>query len=239
MLDPEDPRLKALLKERARFGRAFRELTLVRKDGSKFPAEISSSIFLDAKGEQRTSLVIRDITERKQVMESLQKEQELMNSLMDHTADSIYFKDLQGRFLRVSRNLAVKHGERDPRQIIGKTDFDFFDRQSARKFHETEQKIIRTGKPQVDIEEEEKWADGRVTWASTTTIPYRDKDGKIIGIIGITRDITARKQAEIKLRESEERFRSLYENATIGIYQTTPDGQDINGQSLPNENAWV
>ena len=202
------------------------ETSLLSKSGETEYFDGSFVPRIDARGKVIGLIgYFRNVTERKQVMGALQIEQELMNSLMDHTADSIYFKDLQGRFIRVSRNLAVKHGELDAAHVIGKTDFDFFDKVSAQRFYEIEQKIIRSGKPQIDMEEEECWADGRVTWASTTAFPYRDKKGKIIGIIGITRDITAHKLAEIKLRENEERFRSLYENATIGIYQTTPDGK--------------
>src|SRR5437867_7636431 len=107
----------------------------------------------------------RQLQERNQ---ALQQERFLMETLMDHVPDHIYFKDLQSRFLRVNRSLAEVFKLKEPSESIGRTDFDFFLPEHARQAFTDEQEIIRTGKPLVGREEKETWPDGSVTWVSTT-----------------------------------------------------------------------
>ena len=80
---------------------------------------------------------------------------------------------------------------------------------------------MESDNPVVGKEEKETWGGGRVTWVSTTKMPFRDKDGRVVGTFGISRDITAGKRAEEALRQGEERFRSLIE-ATVAIVWNTP-----------------
>src|SRR5260370_19344493 len=128
---------------------------------------------------------------------------------MDNLPDNIYFKDVASRFLRINKALTTYFGLNDPAQALGKTDFDFFAEEHARAAYADEQEIIRTGQPVVGKEEKETCLAGRVRWVSTTKMPYRDKDGKIMGTFGVARDITKPKLAQEALRESEPRWRSL------------------------------
>jgi sigma-B regulation protein RsbU (phosphoserine phosphatase) len=129
----------------------------------------------------------------------LEAERDLLQQLMDHSPDRIYFKDRQSRFIRVNRALAKFFGFDDPQQVLGKTDFDVFGREHAQQAFDDEQRIIRTGQPAVSLEERETWRDGHITWCSTTKSPLRDVSGEIIGTFGISRDITDRKRAEEQL----------------------------------------
>jgi len=120
----------------------------------------------------------------------------LVNNLLENTSDNIYFKDLQSRFIRISKCDARWLGLNDPSEVVGKTDFDFFTEEHAREALADEQEIIRTGNPIVGKIEKETWPDGHVTWVSTTKLPLRDEHGQIIGTFGISRDVTAQKLAE-------------------------------------------
>jgi sigma-B regulation protein RsbU (phosphoserine phosphatase) len=129
------------------------------------------------------------------------RDRHLLEILMQNIPDAIYFKDTESRFLRISRAQANKFNLSDPAVAVGKSDADFFSTAHAQQALADEQETMRTGKPLVDFEEKETWPDGTVTWVSTTKMPLRNRSGEIIGTFGISRDITARKVAELALAE--------------------------------------
>jgi PAS domain S-box-containing protein len=133
----------------------------------------------------------------------LPSEGELLHMLLDNIPDAIYFKDLKSRFVRVSRGWVTKIGGIDPNTLVGRTDFDFFTLEHARQAFLDEQKIIRTGKPVVGIEEKETWPDRPDTWVSTTKMPFLDKKKRIIGTFGLSRDITEVKKYRDELQRAK------------------------------------
>jgi len=128
----------------------------------------------------------------------------LMTTLLENSPDFIYFKDRDSRFTRISKALANYYGLKRPGAAIGKTDFDMFEEQHAQQYMSDEQRIMETGEPVVDKEEEQPWPDGRVAWVSTTKVPLRDLDGEVVGTFGISRDITDRKLSETQLQAAKE-----------------------------------
>ncbi|MGD0059815.1 MAG: PAS domain-containing protein [Verrucomicrobiia bacterium] len=142
----------------------------------------------------------------------LEHEQFLLRTLLDNVPDSIYFKDVKGRFLRSSRAQAKRFGLSDPALAIGKTDFDFFAKEHAEEAFGDEQRIIQSGQPVIGVEERSPLADGAERWVSTSKMPLRDKDGAIVGTFGISREITERKRAEISLAKERNQLRTLVDH---------------------------
>lgn len=128
----------------------------------------------------------------------------LLQNLIRNHPDHIYFKDSESKFLRISPSMAKWLRLESPEDAIGKTDFDYFTDEHATIAFEEEKRIIRTGEPLVGIEEKETWPDGTFSWVTTTKLPLRDGEGKIIGTFGISRDITVSKQAEQALADARE-----------------------------------
>ncbi|HEY2980537.1 MAG TPA: PAS domain-containing protein [Anaerolineales bacterium] len=147
----------------------------------------------------------------------------LLQTLMDSSPDHIYFKDEHGRFIRNSRSQAEMLGLPDSAAAIGKSDFDFFPAGHAQRSFTEEQQVMRTGEPLVGLEERVQWPDGRVTWVSTTKMPLLDHEGRVIGTFGISRDITARKEAEDRLEQSNVQLASANQELEAFSYSVSHD----------------
>ena len=132
--------------------------------------------------------------------------QDLFSFLLENTPDQVYFKDLQGRFLRASRAVAEYMDVANPADLIGKSDFDFWSEQTAKEASADEQRIIKTGQPMIGKVEKLIHADGRITWDYTSKLPLKDSKGQIIGICGINKDFTAIKEMEDTLAEERNRL---------------------------------
>jgi phosphoserine phosphatase RsbU/P len=140
-------------------------------------------------------------------LEALLLGQDLFSFLLENTPDHVYFKDTQSRFIRASRSVAEIMGVADPKDLLGKNDFDFWSQQTAEETFRDEQEIIRTGKPMIGKIEKLTHPDGRVSWDYTTKLPLKDSQGRIIGVCGINKDFTAIKEMEDALAEERNRLR--------------------------------
>jgi sigma-B regulation protein RsbU (phosphoserine phosphatase) len=139
----------------------------------------------------------------------------LMKHLMDNVQDNVYCMDREGRIIFINQAGAKWLGFKSPQEVIGKTDLDIFTPEHGRTAYENEQHIMRTGTPLLGIEEKETWPDGTTTWVSTSKMPLRDDAGAIVGVFGISRDITAHKETELRAAqyaEENRKFRERYED---------------------------
>jgi diguanylate cyclase (GGDEF)-like protein/PAS domain S-box-containing protein len=178
------------------------------KNGVVFPVEVSTTLI--TVGERELVIGIdRDITERRQAEAALTAERDLLQTLMDNIPDLIYFKDTSSRFTRINRAQARFLGVETPEQAIGKTDLDLQNIELALDFYDEEQRLVHTGESVVNRIEFNPTPDGRARWLSTTKVPIKDAAGRVISMVGISHDITQRRQAEEALRQSEERFRLM------------------------------
>ncbi len=127
-------------------------------------------------------------------------EYDLFSALMDNMADSIYFKDRQCRLVRVSRRMALSLGFSDPSQLIGKTDIELFGEEFGKKTRIDDLQVMESGLPIIGLVEENRNENGETNWTSTTKFPLRNSAGKIIGMLGISREINDLKKRERDLQ---------------------------------------
>jgi len=201
------------------------ETKILKKGNIPIDIDISISVLKNSEGSIIGSIgVIKDITEQKRMENELESKHNLLQSLLDNLPDSIYFKDKEGKFIKVNKAKA-RHWDTTPEKMVGKTDFDFFLKETAEKSFEDENKIIQSGKPIVNKVEKIKDKKGGEHWVLSTKIPRYDSKGRIIGTMGISRDIT-------KLKKSEEKYKNLFETAIdpIAILDKNGNFVDINEQ---------
>ena len=173
-----------------------------------------------------------DITERKQAEEALAQERNLLRSLIDHVPDYIYVKDTQGRFLTANPAVVRLLAVATPYELLGKTDFDFFPQELAAKYYSDEQAIFQSGQPVLEQEEPSVDTAGNERWVSTTKVPLRNSQGKIIGLVGMGRDITEHKRATEELEKERNLLLTLINNLPDVIY-----AKDIQGRKIISNTA--
>jgi PAS domain S-box-containing protein len=160
-----------------------------------------------------------DVTDRKQAEEELRRQSGLITSLLDSIPDIIFYKDVDGVYLGCNPPFAEFVG-RSREEIVGRTDHDLFDTPIADHFREYDQKMLQQGATRHN-EEWITYPDGRTILIDTLKTPYQGPDGKTIGILGISRDITQRNQAEQALARLAEEQRILLDNIPTQVWYQT------------------
>lgn len=219
VLDVLDPRLEVFLNERQQFGFAKGIVTHIRKDGSRFEAEISSSTFTDANGHDLNALIVRDITERRQYEKELFLQKNQLNVIYNNVADIIFMisKDTDGDFQFASINKAFEVAIGIPASdIIGKKVNTIIPPASWPVFEQNYFECIANNKT-ISWEETSQFPTGLKTGIVTIT-PVQDIHGKDVYIVGSVRDITAAKQNEIKINEVNERFHYVTKATSDAIW---------------------
>ncbi len=135
------------------------------------------------------------------------KEKELFEQLLDIIPDRIYFKDRESRFIIANKYVSEIMGAKKPSDLIGKTDFDFYDSEIAQPYYDDEQRIMKKGESMIAKEEKGIDNKGNEIIVSTTKIPIKDRFNKVIGIVGVGRDISAHKQIEKSLKIQTENLK--------------------------------
>jgi diguanylate cyclase (GGDEF)-like protein/PAS domain S-box-containing protein len=171
--------------------------------------------------------IARHTGELEALKETLQNERNLMRTLIDSIPNNIFAKDTQSKFLLANQFVARGMGS-TPEDLLGKDDFDFFPEEMAQRFFDDEQHVIQTGEPLLNLEEPAVDKEtGQIRWLLTSKVPLRDHSGQVVGLVGIGRDITARREAERASRENEDRFRSLADLSSEWYWEQGPDLQFI------------
>lgn len=203
IMDDSDPRLVRALEERNQKGKFFGELTCKRKDGSKFPVELASSIFLDKAGATFTSIIIRDITERKKLEQQLLNRNELLSLFIKHSPIHSFIKEVtpaESRVVFASDNFIDMIGIKGA-DMIGKNMYDLFPLEFAKKITEDDWNVVSAG---VLLKLDEDLSD-----KNYTTIKFPIVQGERTFLAGYTIDITDLKHSEQELIENEKRLKEL------------------------------
>lgn len=151
----------------------------------------------------------------------------LFMNLLNHIPDSIYFKNTQSQFIEISKSMLDLFDEKELSNILGKTDFDFQDLKHATEAFEDEQNIIKSGKPLVNIVEREVRPDQTIRWVSTTKLPLKDKEGNVIGIFGISRQISDMIELKNSLVETNEELQAAEEELRQNIEELKSIQEEI------------
>lgn len=180
------------------------ENTIVRSDGTEVPVEILASKTTH-KGKKCLIGIFRNITERKNAEEELNRSKRMLELVMDSIPQFIFWKDRNSVYLGCNENFAKVAGLKSVNEIVGKTDYDLaWEKDQADFFVEMDKKVIESGKPEFHIIERQLQSNGKHAWLDTNKVPIHNSRGEIIGILGTYEDITERKQADIELREAKE-----------------------------------
>ena len=145
--------------------------------------------------------ILASALETRRAIEAFEEERNLMRLLLETSLDLIFFKDAKGRFTRVSNSLAKALGYENPEAVGGTTSVDHFGTERAERITAEEREMMATGHPSVATDQEISWPSGEKSWVSTTKIPLFDSAGTAIGILGIARDVTERKEAEAEIQQ--------------------------------------
>ncbi|MBK7001018.1 MAG: PAS domain S-box protein [Rhodoferax sp.] len=201
------------------------ELNICCKDGS-VRVFLASACALEDRFLGSHLVILYDITERKQAENERDELNRDFVAFLENTSDFIYFKDENSRFRFCSQTLADITGHASWRDMIGKHDMEVFPEDTARIYYEEELPIFRDAKPLLNKVDPYYDASGRPGWVSTNKWPLLNADGKVVGLFGISHDISERVKAEEKLRQAA----NVFTYAREGIMITDPDSTivDVN-----------
>ena len=171
----------------------------------------------------------RDITERHDAEQALADERNLLRTLIDILPDRIFVKDRESNYLLNNEAHVRALGMKSEEQLLGMNDADFYPRELVERFRARELGVLNSGESVANLEEDFVDIDGLPHWFSTTMVPLLDVGGEIVGIVGMTRDITERKESEDALRRAATRNNLLaqaVDAASDGIVITDPGEED-------------
>ena len=200
-------------------GRLLGTLSFGTTRQSRFEEE-EIALFLSLANEVAMALA------RQQAEAALAAERTLLRTLLDLLPDDVYVKDRESRFLVANERVARTMGADSPQDLIGKSDAAFFSAQQAGVFRSDEERVF-AGETLTNMEERIQYPDGGLGVSLTTKVPLKDADGNITGLVGIGRNITARKRAEDAVRESEERLRLVMDLVPHSIFAKDAEGRFI------------
>ncbi len=200
-------------KETIRFTKRY-----IHKTGSIVWVDIGTALRRGRNGQPLYLITtINDISAARQAEDGLRKRESYLSAILENQPGLVWLKDTDGRFLAVNQSFAHSCGLRSPEELIGKTDLDIWPQELAEKYRADDIRIIQTKTSAVV--EELIFDHEKMTWFETFKTPVLGEKGDVIGTTGFSRDISASRQAKVALEESEKRYRGLFEDSPVSLWE--------------------
>ena len=180
-------------------------------DGGEIIEQASPKEFFSNPNTKKSTASLVDITERKQAEGNVKKAKDELQMIMDSVPAIIFYKDTEGRIIRANKALAdsLKVPIKD---LVGKTTEELFPKEQAENMRKGDQEVVISGKPKRNIIQPYTTPDG-VRWLTTDKIPYKDKEGKVTGVIGLAKDITVQRKEEQELKQTHQKLKKTMDAA--------------------------
>lgn len=230
---PEDKKrsIKAMV-DGLEKGQAFLETRIRHKDGRWVWIEVKGNVFTDKDGNIKGILMGRDITERKVAEQKIKDSEERYHSIFSASPDIIYLTDLEGNFLDVNQ-VFLEKSKMKMEEVRGRNFIEFFAGENPGELLKGINEL-REGRAIEGLEISAKNALGEINDYEINAVPLKE-GGKIAKILSFAREITSRKQAEIRLKNSEKKYRHLFESSPFTIWLIDKDGKIIDCNSTMNK----
>lgn len=176
--------------------------------------------------------ISREVTELKEMEHLLATERNLLRSVIDNLPDSIFLKDLEGRYLLDNAAHQRWLGASEPSEVNGRTAFDFFPDETARQFQTADEAVLRGGVPVLNQEEKSLDGEGRVHWALLSKIPWLSEEGEVQGLVCIKRDITEQKEAAERLNRAYAELATSREEVIGAMHKLQAAHQELRDVQL-------
>ena len=193
------------------------ECRLKTRAGEPFPAAIDAAR-IEIAGEPFLMFVVRDLSSEKAALAEARERGERVDALnhmlrlvIDTIPVRVFWKNTYSRYLGCNALFARDAGRSSPDELVGRTDHEMAWRAQADLYRADDAAVIASGESKIGYEEPQSTPDGRTIWLRTSKVPLRDPGGRTVGVLGTYEDITERKEAGQRLRDSEDRFRTLIE----------------------------
>ena len=180
------------------------EVEMVTKNGRAFPAYLRANAIQDAEGNIVGIIaIINDITQRKKDKETLAKSEHMLQTVLDNFPGAVFWKDRQSNYLGCNQSFATDAGLKNPSEIVGKTDLDLpWASKGANEYRNDDFEVMESGEERLHIVEILHRSKGQAIWLDTNKLPLRDSSGNVIGVIGVSNDISMLKMAEQELLDT-------------------------------------
>ncbi|MEI7893466.1 MAG: PAS domain S-box protein [Myxococcales bacterium] len=204
-------------------GKLLFETVHVAKSGAQIPVEISSRT-VTLQGKKMSISIARDIGARKRVEDELFRSRQMLQTILDHIPQRVFWKNRELQYLGANRAFASDVGVADPKDLVGRSDFDMPWSKLAETYRRDDQEVLDSGVARIHYDETSTRADGSTFWTRTSKIPLRDRDGTPLGVLGTYEDVTERKKIEQTLREKTEELDRFFNEVAALLAIATSDG---------------